>query len=97
VVLGCFVDHLIYLTTSSTDCDNTMLLLSNVQKINVNNVIFFISLFFNFSKTLLSLTLIYLLLEEPDELLEELLEVDLVELLGADLLKLEFEEEEELL
>ena len=86
-----------YLTTSSTDCDNTMLLLSNVQKINVNNVIFFISLFFNFSKTLLSLTLIYLLLEEPDELLEELLEVDLVELLGADLLKLEFEEEEELL
>jgi hypothetical protein len=45
----------------------------------------------------LSLTLIYLLLEEPDELLEELLEVDLVELLGADLLKLEFEEEEELL
>ena len=74
-----------------------MLLLSNVQKINVNNVIFFISLFFNFSKTLLSLTLIYLLLEEPDELLEELLEVDLVELLGADLLKLEFEEEEELL
>ena len=45
----------------------------------------------------MSLTLIYLLLEEPDELLEELLEVDLVELLGADLLKLEFEEEEELL
>ena len=73
-----------YLATSPTDWANTLLLVSRALKINANNFIFFISLFFNFSKTLLNPILIYLLLDEPEELREELLEVDLVELLGAE-------------
>jgi hypothetical protein len=59
--------------------------------------LFFSFLYFlNSTKIYSTSTITYLLLDEP-ELREELLEVDLVELLGVDLLKLEFEEEEELL